>query len=125
MGCRITAIEDDHEWLDATRQALAAAGVASRVDLQHVPFDFDHPENFPESRYCQALADDLWDVVIIDGQDKTFRGRISCFRHAEPLMRLGASSSLTTFGVMKMNCLSAIRLKMLKFLSRSALVELV
>ena len=29
-------------------------------------------------------------MVIIDGQDKTFRERITCFRQAEPLMQPGS-----------------------------------
>ena len=58
--------------------------------LKHIPFDFDQPADFASSAYCQALSDSSYDVVIIDGQDKTFRERITCFRHAEPLMLPGS-----------------------------------
>lgn len=89
-GCQITAIEDEQAWLDSVQAALAAAGVADRVCLHHIPFNFDHPDNFASSSYCQALSGSQWDVVIIDGQDKTFRERITCFRHADPLMKPGS-----------------------------------
>jgi predicted O-methyltransferase YrrM len=89
-GCQITAIEDDQIWLDAVQTALAAAGVANQATLHHVPFNFDQPHDFASSSYCQALSGSQWDVVIIDGQDKTFRERITCFHHADPLMKPGS-----------------------------------
>jgi predicted O-methyltransferase YrrM len=90
MGCEITAIEDDALWLDAVQTALRKAGVTERVQLRHVPCSFDDPEAFSGSDYCLALDDREWDVVIIDGQDKTFKDRMTCFRHAEPLMKPGS-----------------------------------
>jgi predicted O-methyltransferase YrrM len=89
-GCQITAIEDDQTWLDAVQAALVAAGVVQQATLHHVPFDFDQPHNFASSSYCQSLSSSQWDVVIIDGQDKTFRERITCFHHADPLMKPGS-----------------------------------
>jgi predicted O-methyltransferase YrrM len=89
-GCKFTAIEDDQAWLDAVQVALVAAGVADQVRLRHIPFNFDQPTDFASSSYCQALSGSQWDVVIIDGQDKTFRERITCFHHADPLMKPGS-----------------------------------
>lgn len=89
-GAQITAIEDDDAWMAAVQQALQQAGVADHVTIKYVPFNFDQPAQFASSAYCQALSDDNWDVVIIDGQDKTFRERITCFRPAESLMRPGS-----------------------------------
>lgn len=76
--------------LDAVQAALVAADVAHQATLHHVPFDFDQPHNFASSSYCQSLSSSHWDVVIIDGQDKTFRERITCFHHADPLMKPGS-----------------------------------
>jgi predicted O-methyltransferase YrrM len=90
MGCQITAIEDDQGWLNAVCQALLDSGVSSHVQLHYVPFDFEHPADFETSSYLSALTGSHWDVVIIDGQDKTFRERVTCFRHAEPLMAPGS-----------------------------------
>jgi predicted O-methyltransferase YrrM len=74
----------------AVQTALQKAGVADRVTMKHIPFDFDRSADFFSSAYCEALTDGSWDVVIIDGQDKTFRERITCFRHADPLMKPGS-----------------------------------
>jgi predicted O-methyltransferase YrrM len=89
-GAQITAIEDDNAWMAAVQTALEKAGVTDRVTMRYIPFDFDQPVHFASSAYCQALNDGIWDVVIIDGQDKTFRERITCFRQAEPLMQPGS-----------------------------------
>lgn len=90
MDAYITAIEDDRTWLAAVQTALQKAHVADRVTIRHIPFDFNQPANFASSDYCLSLRDGCWDVVIIDGQDKTFRERITCFHHAEPLMQPGS-----------------------------------
>jgi hypothetical protein len=90
MDCQITAIEDDQAWLHRVQAALKSADVADQVTLRHIPFNFDNPENFSNSSYCLALTGNQSGVVIIDGQDKTFRERITCFRHAEPLMQPGS-----------------------------------
>jgi predicted O-methyltransferase YrrM len=89
-GAQITAIEDDSAWMAAVQTALEKAGVAHRVTMKYIPFDFDQPAHFANSAYCQALCDSSWDVVVIDGQDKTFRERITCFRQAEPRMQPGS-----------------------------------
>ena len=88
-GAQITAIEDDSAWMAAVQTALEKAGATQRVTMKYIPFDFDQAAHFASSAYCQALNDGSWDVVIIDGQDKTFRERITCFRQAEPLMQPG------------------------------------
>jgi len=89
-GAQITAIEDDSTWLAAVQTALQQADVANLVILNYIPFNFEKPAHFASSAYCQALSDSSYHVVIIDGKDKTFRERITCFRHAEPLMQPGS-----------------------------------
>ncbi len=88
-GSQITAIEDDCTWMAAVQTALQKAGVSDRVTMKYIHFDFDRPADFSSSAYCHAISESSWDVVIIDGQDKSFRERISCFLQAEPLMRPG------------------------------------
>jgi predicted O-methyltransferase YrrM len=96
-GCQITAIEDDQAWLEAVQAAMVAAGVADRVSLRYIPFNFDQPDNFASSSYCKAFSGSQWDVVMIDGQDKTFQERITCFRQAEPWMKPGTIILLDDF----------------------------
>ena len=90
MGCQITAIEDNPIWLESVRSAATVAGVLKNLTLCYVPSDSNHSHDFASSDYCQALSGSLWDVVIIDGQDNSFHDRITCFRHAEPLMKKGS-----------------------------------
>jgi predicted O-methyltransferase YrrM len=90
MGCEITAIEDDALWLNAVQTELRNAEVTDRVHLLHIPCNFDDPAAFSRSDYCLALNSREWDVVIIDGQDKTFKERVTCFRQAELLMKPGS-----------------------------------
>jgi predicted O-methyltransferase YrrM len=80
----IVAVEDDAFWGEIVQRKLAAAGITN-VDIRLCPFDFDQPQGFPESAYLRAFDPTVdYDVVVIDGQDKTFRERIACFRHVEP-----------------------------------------
>lgn len=58
--------------------------------LHYIPFNFDFSQDFATSSYCLPLTGSQWDVVIIDGQDKTFIDRITCFRQAEPLLQPGS-----------------------------------
>jgi len=80
----IVAVEDDAFWGEIVQRKLAAAGITN-VDIRLCPFDFDQPQGFSESAYLRAFDPTVdYDVVVIDGQDKTFRERIACFRHVEP-----------------------------------------
>ena len=56
-GAQITAIEDDSAWMAAVQTALENAGVAQRVTMKYIPFDFDQPAQFASLAYCQALND--------------------------------------------------------------------
>jgi hypothetical protein len=96
------SVEHDREWYEATRDALAAAGVevdyilaeASPVDGPEVPYGVhSFTSTQPESRglgyenYVRAidrLPDASLDMVIVDG-----RARASCAAHALPKVRSG------------------------------------
>ena len=56
-GAQITAIEDDSAWMAAVQTALENAGVAQRVTMKYIPFDFDQPAQFASLAYCHALND--------------------------------------------------------------------
>ena len=67
------------------------------MSLHYIPFNFDLPQDFATSSYCLPLTGSQWDVVIIDGQDKTFRDRTTCFRQAEPLIQPGSIIQVDNF----------------------------
>jgi hypothetical protein len=61
-GAQITAIEDDSAWMAAVQTALEKAGVADRVTMKYIPFDFDQPAHLqvlPTFRHS-ILAAMLW-----------------------------------------------------------------
>lgn len=77
----ITSVEDDTEWLSILRGYLSDE-VSKKLTLLNAPFDFDSPKGFGTSDYLQSLNSN-YDIIIIDGQDKTFRERVTCFYHAQ------------------------------------------
>lgn len=85
---RILAVEDDLAWA-ATVQERLAKYPATNVEVICCPFDFDNPEGFESSDYIRAVDNIKPDVVIIDGQDRTFNERRKCFYHVEPKMAPG------------------------------------
>ena len=57
------------------------------VEILYRPFDFSDPAGFENSSYLHALNDSARDIIVIDGQDHTFRERRTCFYHAERFVR--------------------------------------
>ena len=82
----ITSVEDDKKWLEMVSNHVKQS---SNVTLRYEPFNFKAPEGFQNSSYLHAVDSGIWDVVIIDGQDWTFKERLTCFHHAEPKMQPG------------------------------------
>ena len=85
----ITSVEDNEDWLKIVQDRLNAKKVGNN-HLIFCHFDFDHPEGFAESAYLASYdGAKQYDVVIIDGRDKSFKERITCFRHVEPSIKEG------------------------------------
>lgn len=86
----IVAVEDDAKWMEMVEDRLKKLGI-SNVEIHHSPFDFHHPAGYDDSEYLKMMekAGGDFDIVIIDGQDHTFRERIRCFRYVEPKMKPG------------------------------------
>jgi predicted O-methyltransferase YrrM len=96
IATEIVSVEDDPEWLEVVRKRLRREKIFN-VELRFHPFDFRHPINFESSDYIGAVDTSEWDVVIIDGQDWTFKERLACFRRAEPKMKSGSIIILDDF----------------------------
>lgn len=85
----ITSVEDSEGWLKIVQDRLTKKQI-SNTKLIFSHFDFDHPEDFSKSNYLASYeGHEQYDVVVIDGQDKSFRERITCFRHVEPTIKNG------------------------------------
>jgi predicted O-methyltransferase YrrM len=86
---QVVCVEDDAAWAQVVKERLAKESI-NNVEMRLCPFDFKNPSHFEESAYIAAVDDGIWDVVIIDGQDWTFKERLACFRRVEPMMKPGA-----------------------------------
>ena len=93
---KIVSVEDDAGWMEVVKDRLGKAHV-SNVEIILCPFDFRNPVDFEHSNYIAAVGGESWDVVIIDGQDRTFRERITCFKQVEPRMQPGSIVILDDF----------------------------
>ncbi len=85
----ITSIEDSEDWLKIVQDRLKKIQ-STNVKLIFSYFNFDHPQDFLKSDYLASFdGNEQYDIVVIDGQDKSFRERITCFRHVEPTIKQG------------------------------------
>lgn len=84
----LVSVEDDGEWATLVSSTLRARD--SRADIVVHPFNFYEPKGFADSAYLNECRRHDWDMCFIDGQDITFRERITCFRLAESLARPGS-----------------------------------
>ncbi len=82
----VVSVEDDARWLKRVEEKLAQKGL-NNARIRHRPFDFRRPANFRSSDYLRALNESGYSIIIIDGQDWTFRERPECFRRAERFIR--------------------------------------
>lgn len=86
----VTSVENNEGWLKIVQDKIKAKGLGN-VHLMLHHFDFEDPVGFTESSYLKSYdGSKQYDVVIIDGQDQTFRERIACFKYVEPSMKPGS-----------------------------------
>lgn len=91
LACRaasVQSVEDDAGWHARVRQQLEARGIGN-VDLRLCPYDFVRADRFEDSDYLQAIGDERFDVVVIDGTEYDVPVRPVCFRHAERRVKPG------------------------------------
>jgi predicted O-methyltransferase YrrM len=88
----VDCVEDDPEWA-AIVQAEIARMNYKNVTVKICPFDFRNPDGFTDSDYLNTFfikaSQTQFDIVIIDGQDWSFRERITCFNAVEPSRKEG------------------------------------
>ena len=104
----IVSVEDDKKWMEVVASRLDALKIKN-VEVIHAPFDFEHPEDFENSTYLKAVDRGEFDIIIIDGQDWSFKERIKCFKYVEPRMNPGQYIIVDDFwrySQLKGNCLA-------------------
>lgn len=84
----VYSIEDNQKWFDLVSQRLQQKGV-NNVTLKLCPFDFKNPVGFENSEYLQALPDEKFDVIVVDGSEEWTQVRPACFARAEKRIKEG------------------------------------
>jgi len=78
----VFSIEDNPEWFDLISNRLRAKSIGN-VTLKLHPFDFKNPAGFEDSQYLNAIPDERFDVIVVDGSEEWTRIRPICFEKAQ------------------------------------------
>ena len=84
----VTSIEDNIAWFDIVSRRLHQQRL-NNVTLTLQSFDFKHAAGFESSGYFQALGDETFDILVIDGSEEWTHVRPVCFRRAEERVKPG------------------------------------
>jgi len=79
---RVFSIEDNLEWFNAVSDQLRAKSL-NNVTLKLCPWDFKNPTGFEHSDYLNAIPDERFDVIVVDGSEEWTRIRPICFEKAQ------------------------------------------
>jgi hypothetical protein len=84
----VLSIEDDEQWLALVCDRIAKEQITN-AEIRHLPFDFKNPQGFAESAYVNAIGDQQFDLIVVDGQDWTRNERPVCFQRAQSNIKPG------------------------------------
>lgn len=88
-GCVVRSTEDDPQWYRGVSQKIAPMGFADVSICLH-EFDFSTEENFRASPYLAEISREApHDIIVVDGQDWSYRIRPICFAEAEKHLSAG------------------------------------
>lgn len=84
----VLSIEDNPKWYELVSRRLEQNGVRN-VAMVLCPFDFKNPVGFEQSAYLQALPEQKFDVIVVDGSEEWTQVRPVCFARAEERIKRG------------------------------------
>jgi len=84
----VFSIEDNAKWAELVSKRVAEL-LLKNVRLKLCPFDFKAPAGFEQSDYLQALPDEDFDVIVVDGSEEWIKVRPVCFAKAETRIKPG------------------------------------
>jgi SAM-dependent methyltransferase len=84
----VFAIEDNAQWFGLVMDWLHEKQIKNAT-VELFPFDFKNPVGFEASAYLNAIPDEKFDVIIVDGTEEWIPVRQTCFRHAERFIKPG------------------------------------
>jgi predicted O-methyltransferase YrrM len=84
----VFSIEDNAKWHALVTQRLEEKELHNAT-VQLFPFDFKKPIGFEESAYLNAIPDEMFDVIVVDGSEEWTQVRPVCFARAETRIKPG------------------------------------
>jgi len=84
----VLSIEDNSRWYELVSRRLEEKSIRN-VRLGLYPFDFKNPLGFENSAYLNALPDEKFDVIVVDGSEEWHQVRPVCFERAEGRIKDG------------------------------------
>ena len=84
----VFSIENDPTWFEFVSKRLAEKRIQN-VTMQLHPFDFKNPEGFENSAYLNAIPNESFDVIVVDGSEEWKKIRPICFQKAETRVKAG------------------------------------
>lgn len=84
----VFSIEDNPAWYELVTNRLRERTV-DNARLLLCPFDFKNPVDFEQSEYFNALPDQKFNVLVIDGSEEWTQVRPKCFQRAEAHVKPG------------------------------------
>ena len=85
---RVYSVEDNPQWFDWVSRRLTEKGLTNGT-LCLCPFNFKEPVDFEHSKYLQAMPEEPFDILVIDGSEEWTQVRPVCFAKAEQRVKPG------------------------------------
>jgi len=84
----VFSIEDNPQWFERVSLRLRQEEI-NNVTLKLFPFDFKNPVGFERSSYLNAIPEQRFDVIVVDGSEEWSQVRPVCFAKAESRINNG------------------------------------
>ena len=84
----VLSVEDSQSWHELVTGRLRAKGL-DNASLKLCPFDFKAAKEFEKSDYFQAIPDEKFDVIVVDGMEEWTLVRPICFERAAHHVKAG------------------------------------
>lgn len=85
---RVVSVEDNSKWHQWVTRRLQQQGL-SNATLKLCEFNFKDPVGFERSDYLQAIPEEKFDVIVVDGSEEWTQVRPICFQKAERHIKQG------------------------------------
>jgi hypothetical protein len=84
----VRSVEDNPKWFEWVSRKLMQKGLAN-ASLSLCEFNFKEPVGFEHSAYLNAIADEKFDVIVVDSSEEWTHVRPICFEKAQDRVNEG------------------------------------